>query len=803
MEDTLREGLSSSQRSQVSSETERFSDREVSLDLVKRSTSNGFFFIDNTSSLVKTLVDTTHSIHRSSNFSQEDGFLESGLSSEFTSVVNSSGSGDNLTTTSVDSIGVEGNIDDVDSDLSHVFFTQDTFLGGPLESGFHGISDFVHELNSLSQIDQKVRSLVFRSEGPDSSGFFLIPTEFFVESLGSDLRIILGAQFVLFNDIGKTFFEGLSGTVESVVLVGGLGQADLVGDGGDGFLVCDDGIRLLDFTVSVFSLEILQANFDVEFTATSNNVLTGFFVVDLDERIRLGELVQTIDKLGQILGILGFDGNSDDRRDGVLHDSDVVGIIEVRDGTSLDEVLIDTDQTDSVTTRNIGDVFNGSTHHQDSSLNGLEGQVILLSGLVVGTHNSDLLSSVDSSGEDSTESEESTLIGGGNHLGDVEHQRTLRITFSDTLSSSIILRTFVKVGNSVFLGDLGGRKVKDHHFKKSIGSIEPLGHDALEEDLALLFLFFGGEGEVNSSEHLVHLINITFDDGSGQSDNGVHTELDESSLKSLSTVRDGFGLPFLAFRIEIVVTPKLVHQLILVNLELVRVHLSESGQSESPAFLTRTESDITLSRVDEEITHIRLFVVGDNDVNQIDDSDEVLVHGFTVKLEFKNTSVDLVNHENWSDLFSHSLSEDSFGLDTDTFDTIDDNESTIGNSKSSCDFRRKIDVSWGIDQVDKIFGFSSAVVDVVLVEKRDTSGLDGNTSFLFIFSGIGVTSITGFSGSNDTGLGNQGISQGGLSVIDVSNDGHVSDVLRLVHDSSDFFNGKVDHFRLNMDLDLS
>jgi len=428
----------------------------------------------------------------------------------------------------------------------------------------------------------------------------------------------------------------LSNTVKSVVLVGRLGETNLVGLGGDGFLVGNDGVGLLDFAVSVFLLEIVQADFDVEFTATSDNVLSVFFVDNQDQRIRLGELVKTIDKLGEILGVLGFNSDSDDRGDGVFHNSDVVGIIVIGDGTSLDEVLIDTDETDSVTAGNIWDVFDGSTHHKNGSLDGLDGKIFLLAGLVVGTHNSDLLAGENGSGEDSTESEESTLIGGGNHLGDVEHQGTLGIAGSDTFSANVVLRTFVKEGDSILLGGLGGGEMENHHFQKGVSSVQPVGHDSLEEGLALKILIFGGEVKVDDLEHLVHLFSVTFHDGSGELDDGFHTELDKGSLESLARFSDGFFEPLLTFLVKVVVTPKLLHELILIDLELSSVHSSELGESETPAFLTGTEGDVTLSGMDQEVTHIRLFVVGDNDVDEIDDSDEVLVHSFTVKLKFQN-----------------------------------------------------------------------------------------------------------------------------------------------------------------------
>ena len=118
------------------SETERFSDGQVSLDDDERSSGDGLFTNNNTSSLSKSLIDTSHGIIGGLDFAQEDGLNESGGSSELSSVQNSSGSRDDLTTTSVNSVGVESNVHNVESDTSHVLISQDTFFGGPLEGSF-------------------------------------------------------------------------------------------------------------------------------------------------------------------------------------------------------------------------------------------------------------------------------------------------------------------------------------------------------------------------------------------------------------------------------------------------------------------------------------------------------------------------------------------------------------------------------------------------------------------------------------------------------------------------------------------
>ena len=70
------------------------------------------------------------------------------------------------------------------------------------------------------------------------------------------------------------------------------------------------------------------------------------------------------------------------------------------------------------------------------------------------------------------------------------------------------------------------------------------------------------------------------------------------------------------------------------------------------------------------------------------------MHSFSIDLKFEDTTVDLVNHHNWLDFLSKSLSKYSLGLHAHSFDVIDNNESTISDTKGCSDFRREINVSW-------------------------------------------------------------------------------------------------------------
>ena len=74
---------------------------------------------------------------------------------------------------------------------------------------------------------------------------------------------------------------------------------------------------------------------------------------------------------------------------------------------------------------------------------------------------------------------------------------------------------------------------------------------------------------------------------------------------------------------------------------------------------------------------------------------------------------------------------------------------------------------------------------------KNLRGFDGNTSLLLVFSGVCSSGFTSFWSSNDTSFGQKGICQGRFAVVDVSNNRHVSDIVLLVHDTTDLVYGKV------------
>jgi len=137
-----------------------------------------------------------------------------------------------------------------------------------------------------------------------------------------------------------------------------------------------------DGDLSVLVDEIVDADFNVQFSGTADNILAGGFVIDTQDLwVGLGKSLHTLDELWEITSILWLDSNSNNWGDGVFHISDIVGIWAGGDGTSLGQVFIDTDKGAQVTAWDLGDKFSLSTHHKHSSLD------ITLIGILLGSLN--------------------------------------------------------------------------------------------------------------------------------------------------------------------------------------------------------------------------------------------------------------------------------------------------------------------------------------------------------------------------------------------------------------------------------
>lgn len=163
----LWEGLSSGVGSQIGGETERLVDGQVRLDDEHGGTGDLCFLEDVSTTTIQHTVDTTDSDLRALDFAQIDGLHNTWCGGDVRSVQDTTSSWNDLATTTVDSVSMQCNIIDVESDSAHVFFSKHTFLGGPLETSDNRVLDFVQVLHTLGAVDNDVRASAVRAKAPD------------------------------------------------------------------------------------------------------------------------------------------------------------------------------------------------------------------------------------------------------------------------------------------------------------------------------------------------------------------------------------------------------------------------------------------------------------------------------------------------------------------------------------------------------------------------------------------------------------------------------------------------------------
>ena len=220
IEDALREGTTGSGGTESLCETEGLSDGQVGLHVDKRSSGNGLLLVDDTTTLGEALVDSTDGVIRALDLNKEDRLLEARRGCDLRGIEHTSGGGHNLATTSVDGIGVQGHVVNVEADASHVLVDHDTLFGGPLEGSFHRILDLLQVLHLLGDVDKHVGTSGFRTEAPNLLGIIRIPFVVILELAGSLSLVLFGGNFVFLNSQSQLISERSSLTVDSVVLVG-------------------------------------------------------------------------------------------------------------------------------------------------------------------------------------------------------------------------------------------------------------------------------------------------------------------------------------------------------------------------------------------------------------------------------------------------------------------------------------------------------------------------------------------------------------------------------------------------------
>lgn len=174
----------------------------------------------------------------------------------------------------------------------------------------------------------------------------------------------------------------------------------------------------------------------------------------------------------------------------------------------------------------------------------------------------------------------------------------------------------------------------DTHFKDGVGRIDPFLHNVLEQMFTHKFLFGLGKLDIQGFKHFVSLGIVTFHDGGGELADWVHDELGKGSFEWLTFIIHIFLFPLLGGTIKVVVTPKFFHQFSWFRFEFFGVDSGELGDCEAPAVFSGTEGNGSFFWLNKQFTHIFLLVGGQDNVNHINNTDKVVVHLFTIVLQF-------------------------------------------------------------------------------------------------------------------------------------------------------------------------
>mmetsp|Transcript_115059 Transcript_115059/g.187460 ORF Transcript_115059/g.187460 Transcript_115059/m.187460 type:complete len:266 (-) Transcript_115059:898-1695(-) len=219
VEDTLRESLTTGLLSQCSNEAKGLCNRQVCLDLQERSAFAWVLLEDASASEVHARVHTAHGLLGAGDLHQEDRLLECWLSCHLCCKGNTAHWGSNLASTTVDCIGVQRHIQEVEADTAHVLLAEWTFLGTPLECTVHVLLDLKKVCNTHGLINHDIGSISLWPPAPDLSGSIITPIMLLLIQLDTLLGFRLWPGFPILDVFAQLVAQRFSGDVQTIVLV--------------------------------------------------------------------------------------------------------------------------------------------------------------------------------------------------------------------------------------------------------------------------------------------------------------------------------------------------------------------------------------------------------------------------------------------------------------------------------------------------------------------------------------------------------------------------------------------------------
>eukprot|EP00126_Sphaerothecum_destruens_P001571 Sdes_comp14985_c0_seq1m3721 len=312
------------------------------------------------------------------------------------------------------------------------------------------------------------------------------------------------------------------------------------------------------------------------------------------------------------------------------------------------------------------------------------------------------------------------------------------------------------------------------HLQHGVSGRKPLAHDGFHESFSLQVSFFDGKFDADHVEDFIEFFFVEFDGGVKHFVDWVQDKLVESTNESFSTS----FVPFLGLSVEKVVAPESFHQLFGIHAKLISIHFRKLFQSESPSMKTRPKRNSAARRIHHNVSHGAIFGIsigGNNDVDGLDNTLKGLEQIFLLQLQLQQGTIHFVHVENRFDALSNRLTKHSFGLDTHARNTINNDKRAISHTESSCDFGGEVNVPGGINQINEksisfLFLFNIGQISLAqFVVEGNGGGFDGDAAILFVLTRIREPGFSCFGSSNNTSFGDQRVSQGRFSVIDVSN----------------------------------
>ncbi len=143
-----------------------------------------------------------------------------------------------------------------------------------------------------------------------------------------------------------------------------------------------------------------QADLQMRLNGAGDDVFTGLLDGALDQRITLGQTLETFDELGQVTGVLDVDSNTHNEGNGELQGAKRPASQQVSESVTAAVLARNWSMPASITVLPTGTESRASIYHlNEHTLNVLDEQVVLLSRDVVGAANADLGASAHSARE--------------------------------------------------------------------------------------------------------------------------------------------------------------------------------------------------------------------------------------------------------------------------------------------------------------------------------------------------------------------------------------------------------------------